>query len=295
MELTALRYFVAAGEHRTLSEAALSIPISQPAMSAAIRRLEDEFGVRLLNRSRGRGSLQLTPAGERVLRGARRVLSDAERIVEDLGRWKRVEHGTLRIAAGTAALEYFLPRPVARTARSYPGLQIALHEDRSARVLEQLRAGDLDVGVVTGPADAQDLRDVPWLSDPLVCVGPPDLSPAHSQTAAEVFARHRLISYGESDLQDQIDEALEGVGIERRPDRLIIRSGEAMKQYISAGLGIGLLSRRTVRIALQEERLSEIPLSDLEIIRRYDLVFRNEPNPAAEAFRVIALEELDRE
>ncbi len=290
MDLADLHYFSVAASSETLSEAAAKVPISQPGMSAALKRLEDDLGAQLILRSRGRGKIRLTPAGERVLRGAQTLLSESERMRMDLRRWERVEHGSLRIGAGTAALEYFLPGPVSRLIRRYPGLRLSLHEGRTGITIEQVRSGEIDLGIVTGPTRSPDLLSSPWVVDPLVCVGPPELAPGARvpQSARALLSQHRLISYGEGELQDQIDEAVKSLGIDLGRHSLIVRSGEAMKQYISAGLGIGFLSSRTVRVALSEGRLTKIPLTDLNIIRQYELICRPEPNPAVDAFKEVA-------
>lgn len=286
MELTTLRYFATAAEAETLSAAARQVHVSQPAMSAAVERLEQELGVRLIERHRGRGSTRLTRAGERVLRGAKRVLREADRLLQDLLAWEQLSGGELHVGAGTVAVEHFLPVPIASLTRQYPKLQVVIHEGRSQDLLVELADGALDVAVVTGPVRSPDLRVVASVEDPFLCVASPELAnlPDGPQPAREVLATHRLISYGPGDLQDQIDVALAGVGIRQTSDRLVIRSGEAVKQYVAAGLGVGMVSGRGAKTALNDGRLLEILLSDLRIVREYEVVRRTEHLPAVDAF-----------
>jgi LysR family hydrogen peroxide-inducible transcriptional activator len=290
MELTQLRYFVAAANSRTLTEAARTVYVSQPAMSAAIRKLEEELGILLLERRRGRGQLRLTSAGSRVLERARRVLTEADRLKSDVRSWERLEGGIVHIGAGTAALEYFLPDTVATMRRAYPGLQIVLHEVRTSLVIRMLNDGEIDVGVVTAPISDEIPVIIPWVEDPLVLCAAVDLRDEVSapMTAREAFARFRLISYGPGELQEQIELTLASCGVRRRGERLIIRSGEAMKAYVEAGLGVGFLSRRSAAAALEAGRLCAVNLSDLKITRQYAIIHREHSISAVNAFVDVA-------
>jgi DNA-binding transcriptional LysR family regulator len=293
MELTDIDYFLAAASHRTLSEAARAVHVSQPAMSAALKRMEASLGTRLLVRSRGRGRVRLTRDGERALRAARRIMREVVRLREDLAARKRLERGHLTVAAGGVALEYFLPRPISRLIHRYPGLRVTLQEAAtSGAVRQQVLEGDADIGVVTAPTEEDELVVTRWFEDRLLLVGDPTIvgQSLRPRPAAEVLTDHRLITYGgESDLQDQIDAAFEQVGVERRRDRLVIRSGEVLKRYVEAGLGVGMLTRTAARASLEQGRLVEIPLADVSVRRGWELVHLDDANPAIQAFLRLAL------
>ncbi|MCA9562126.1 MAG: LysR family transcriptional regulator, partial [Myxococcales bacterium] len=290
MDLNALRYFAAACQSDTLSEAARRVHVSQPAMSSAIRRLEDELGVSLLNRSRGRGSISLTPIGERIRVQTRAVLGEIDQLYAEVGGWVRLENASVSVGAGASALESLLPEPVAALHKRHPGLRIALYEARTSELIGRVEDGELDVAVVTAPSERSGygahLRVTEWLDDPLVCVGTPDLAAGYGGpvSARELMADHKIISYGEGELQDQIDDGLHRIGLDRGSDHLSVRSGEAMKQYVAAGLGVAFVSQRSVRIAIAEGRLAALDLTDLRIVRQFELVCRDEPNPPAQAF-----------
>jgi DNA-binding transcriptional LysR family regulator len=137
MELTHLRYFIAVADELHFGRAAAKLHIAQPALSQQIKRLEDELEVKLFNRTSRR--VELTPAGNVFLSGARGVLARADeacRKAADLGKGKS---GCLAIAFNEPAINTFLPEAIAKFMRKYPEVQLSLKE---LDITEQFRAFD---------------------------------------------------------------------------------------------------------------------------------------------------------
>ena len=136
MELRQLQYFAAVARHRHFTRAAEALYVTQPALSQQIRRLEAELGLALLRRtSKG---VELTPAGEDLLRHADNVLAEVEAARAEMDRHAGVRRGVARVAA-TAADAPRLPEALAEFHAEHPGIQIALRQGSAAEVVDLVR------------------------------------------------------------------------------------------------------------------------------------------------------------
>lgn len=154
MELRQLRYFVAVAEELHFRRAAARLHISQPPLSQQIRRLEEELGCRLLERTRRR--VELTAAGQAFLRDARAMLSELDVAVATARRIDTGQSGLLRVSFVGSALLSIVPGAVQRFRAARPNVEIVLRERSTAEQLRALAAGVVDVGLVRPPIDADD-------------------------------------------------------------------------------------------------------------------------------------------
>src|SRR6202044_1126604 len=145
MELRQLAYFEAVVRHGGFSRAAEQLHVAQPAGSAQIRRLEQEIGTALLERTTRR--VRLTPAGELVLTRARSALAQVEGARADLAELATVTRGQLRVGATQLLASVDLPRTLAGFHRRYPGVTIALRTGLIADLLADLDAGRIDTAL----------------------------------------------------------------------------------------------------------------------------------------------------
>jgi DNA-binding transcriptional LysR family regulator len=176
IELRHLRYFVAVAEELHFSRAAQRLHISQPPLSQHIKAVESELGVLLLRRTRRR--VELTEAGARFLEAARTTLEQAERAMDIARRIGRGESGTLRLGfTATAPFTRVFTQAVRAYRAALPGVHLELALSTTAQVLEAVRTGALDVGLVRPAAGAPlpaGLRALPVLTDRLMLVLPAD-------------------------------------------------------------------------------------------------------------------------
>lgn len=180
MDLRQLKYFIAVAEERSFSRAALRLHISQPPLSTQVKALEDDLGVRLLDRT-NRG-VAVTAAGQVFLDEVRAVLARLERGKENARNAGRGEIGTLSIGF-VSIVDYGILPPALKAFRSlYPGVEVHLHELTTDAQVRELRAARLDLGIGLGPVDAPDLLFEPLMQEPLVLAAP---------------TRHRLIRHRE--------------------------------------------------------------------------------------------------
>lgn len=170
MELRQIKYFVAVAEARSFSKAAAGLHVSQPPLSTQLKALEDELGVRLLDRS-NRG-VSLTIAGQVFFDEMRAVLARLERGKELARNAGRGEVGSLSIGFVSIA-DYGVLPPALKAFRSrYPGVEVQLHELTTDAQIREIRAARLDLGIGIGPVDTAELSFTPLTLEALVLAAP---------------------------------------------------------------------------------------------------------------------------
>jgi DNA-binding transcriptional LysR family regulator len=170
MELRHLRYFVAVAEELHFRRAAERLHVAQPAVSEQIRKLEQELGVRLLNRTHR--SVSLTDAGSAMLDEGRRVLRQAD-VAQQAARDadQRAAH-RLRVGALTDSFPQPLSRALARIGSSLPSIDLALETGSGPGLIDDVRAGRLDAAAVCLPARVHGLRSIPFAREGTVAAVP---------------------------------------------------------------------------------------------------------------------------
>lgn len=170
MDIRQLKYFIAVAEEHSFSRAALRLHVSQPPLSTQLKALEDELGVRLLDRS-NRG-VTLTAAGQVFFAEMRTVLARLERgkaLARNAGRG---DVGSLAIGFVSIADYGILPPALKEFRRLYPAVEVQLHELTTDAQIREIRAARLDLGIGLGPIDAADLQFKPVAREALVLAAP---------------------------------------------------------------------------------------------------------------------------
>jgi DNA-binding transcriptional LysR family regulator len=240
MELRQLQYFAAVARHRHFTRAAEALYVSQPALSQQIRRLEAELGLALLRRtSKG---VELTPAGEDLLRHAETVLAELDAARAEMDRHAGVSRGVARVAA-TAADAPRLPETLAAFHTEHPGIQVALRQGSAAEVTELVARGAVDVAVLALPGDPpagvdahplaeEPLRVAVALDDPLSGAGPVALEALHG--------RPFILAEPGSALRATVLAATQAAGFSPLP-LFEVGDPHAVRFLVRAGLGISLV------------------------------------------------------
>ncbi|WP_433548849.1 LysR family transcriptional regulator [Streptomyces sp. CA-294286] len=176
MELRQLRYFVTVAEEENFTRAAARLHLAQPGVSAQVRQLEKELGQRLLDRTGRR--ISLTEAGEAILPHARATLAAADAVRDTADGLTGLLRGRVRLGTllGAPADEFGVAGVLADFHDAHPGVEFALTEDTSARLLAALRRGELDMALVGPPEEhpPPGLSFQTLLDEPLVAVAPAD-------------------------------------------------------------------------------------------------------------------------
>jgi len=152
MDFDQLRTFTEVAKLGSFSRAAEKVLRSQPAVSAQIRQLEQEYGQKLFDRSAKR--VRLTPAGEVVLEYAQQLLSLRGTSLQAISNWNGVPAGTLSIGANEGTFLYVLPKVFKKYHKQFPKVRISVYRSFSHKVTEKVEEGVIDLGVVTMPVSS---------------------------------------------------------------------------------------------------------------------------------------------
>lgn len=154
--LRQLRYLVVLAEKLNFRAAAEACFVTQSTLSAGIKELETQLGVQLVERDKR--SVRLTAAGAEAVGRARRLIAEAADLVETVRAARAPLTGELRLGAIPTIAPFLLPRALPALRKRYPKLRLFLREDLTARLLEQLRAGELDAALMALPYDTGELE-----------------------------------------------------------------------------------------------------------------------------------------
>src|SRR5690606_16821487 len=151
MTLTELKYIVALARERHFGRAAEACFVSQPTLSVAIRKLEDELGVQLFER--GGAEITVTPVGSQIVEQAQRVLEQSNAIREIAAQGRDPLAGPLKVGVIYTIGPYLLPHLVRQMIDEVPQMPLLLQENFTVRLLELLRQGEIDVAILADPFD----------------------------------------------------------------------------------------------------------------------------------------------
>lgn len=261
VELTPLRYFRAIAQHGHMTQAARALGVSQPALSAMLKKLEGEVGAELLHRT-GRG-VELTEAGRVFLQHAEDALRRADAGVQAVRELVGLERGSIRVGGGATATTYLLPPVVGAVRRKHPGLRFYVREAGSNAVAAAVLSGELDLGIVTLPMSentAEELLTIPLVEDELRLIVPPGYRNAprgegksNSRSAAasrggngfrwKDLAAESVVAFeAGTAVREIVDQAALKHGVALKVV-MELRSIESIKQMVAAGIGVGFVSR----------------------------------------------------
>lgn len=195
MNLQDIRYLVAVAELRHFGRAAEACNVSQPTLSSQIRKLEEELGVTLLERTNKR--VNLTPVGGQILVHAQRALAEAGQM-EAVARAARDPLvGPLRLGVIPTLAPYMMPLILKPLREDYPGLSIELWEDQTRSLIDGLRNHRLDAALLATAADSPEITEIALFDEPLLAALPPGHRLALQGTVAEEHLAEELLVLAE--------------------------------------------------------------------------------------------------
>lgn len=269
MNLRELEYLVAVADHHHFGRAAEACNVSQPTLSVQLKKLEQELGIALVERTPRH--VMLTAAGERVVERSRVILDEAAAIKALARQATDPEGGTLRLGLFPTLAPYLLPHVVPALHERYPNLELLLIEEKTEVVLDQLRAGRLDVGILALPITGEQLHQQSLFTEDFVLAVPAGhpLAEAGGPVDPSVLAGEQVLLLEEGHcLRDQALSVCRLTGAsERRGFRAT--SLETLRQMVAAGVGITLLPALAVRPPVP-------PSDDIVLLRFTDPVPQRE-------------------
>ncbi len=278
MELRQLEYFVAVAEEANFTRAAERVHISQSGVSAQIQQLERELGATLIDRSGRRATL--TPAGAAALDHARAALASASAVRQSVDEVAGLIRGRLVVGMVTACTVAPLFAALAAFHREHPGVELALVEDTSDRLVERVRDGVADLALVgTAGAPPAGLPALPLISEGLVALVAPDhpLAARRRLTLARVCAEPLVCLPRGTGIRAVLDQACAAQGLS--PSVALEASApDTVADLAARGLGVAILSASMA--AGFGERLRPVPLSGIATPAVLALVWSSTGRPA---------------
>ena len=274
MTLTDLRYIVALARERHFGRAAEKCFVSQPTLSVAVKKLEDELGVILFERSPQ--DVRVTPIGERVVAQAEKVLGAAAQLAEIAAAGKNPLAGPLRLGVIYTIGPWLLPRLVPLLRERAPEIPLLLEENCSHVLLEKVKAAELDVAILALPVEepglvAQGIYDESFR--PLVPVGHPWVK-ARAVDPAELLDQPLLMLGRGNCFRDQVLDLCTRAG-EGGPQVLEGSSLETIRHMVASGVGITVMPATAVDDIPRNDALLRVkPFIEPMPTRRVGMVWR---------------------
>lgn len=241
MELRQLEYFLALADECHFTRAARRMHVSQSGLSASIRALEVELGAPLFLRTTRQ--VELTQAGRALLPEARRALGSIESAKDAVAAVQGLLRGTLSVGSLQCLHVVHLPAVLARFHELHPGVEIRMRQSGNAELVEEVRAGRLDLAFVTRqPKIADDLRVSTLASEPLVLACAPE-SPFATKKSVELseLAGQPFVDFNDDwGTRDEVDRTLAAAGVERHV-AVEVNDVHSLLDFVGFGLGVALV------------------------------------------------------
>jgi LysR family hydrogen peroxide-inducible transcriptional activator len=278
MTLTELRYIVAVAREKHFGRAAEACFVSQPTLSVAIKKLEEELEVKLFER--GGSEVSVTPLGEDIVRQAQAVIEQAANIKEIAKRGQDPLAGPLRLGIIYTIGPYLLPELVRNVIERCPQMPLMLQENFTVKLLEMLRAGDLDCVILAEPFPDAGLAVAPLYDEPFMAALPKGhpLASRRSVTAEELKQQTMLLLGTGHCFRDHVLEVCpefarfssDAEGIRKTFEG---SSLETIKHMVASGMGVTVVPRLSADTAAQPH-LRYVPFSKPVPSRRVVLAWR---------------------
>jgi DNA-binding transcriptional LysR family regulator len=291
MELWQLEVFAAVAEEKSFSRAGQRLGRTQPAISSAIKLLEEELGEPLFDRL-GK-TVRLTAAGDLLTEYAKRLLRLREEAVLALGELRGLARGTLRLGANETTCLYVLPEVLAAFKQAFPQVQVDIHRAITRSITERVIDGALDFGIVTLPIKNPRLEAITIHSDEMALI----VSPAHwlasrrsvkmSDLEGEPFILHKIGTTTRERLAKHFSDG----GVKMKVT-MELASIETIKRFVSIGMGISIVPRLCISKEIAEGSLAALAIRDARFKRKLGLIYNRDryQSQAARAFLALMSE-----
>jgi len=284
MEFYSLQVFQTVATERSFSRAAEKLLRTQPAVSLALQRLEQELGEKLIDRS-GK-ELLLTDAGHTVLDYARRFQSLHQELDNSLAELRDNSAGRLTIGANESTTLYLLQH-IERYRELYPRIKVQVRRSLSSKIPNELLDGNLELGVISYDPGDERIRSKVIYADALAFVVSPRHRLAHrkavsiAELGSEIFIAHNVVS----PYREVVLRAFQAHKVPLRMD-VEMPTIEAIRKLVQSNLGVAFVPRMCVGQEIEQKILCEVRVKELHVERKIRLVYptRRALSHAARAF-----------
>jgi LysR family hydrogen peroxide-inducible transcriptional activator len=273
MTLTELRYLVALAQEGNFSRAAERCFVSQPTLSVAIAKLEDELGVQLFER--GKGFVSTSPLGKRVVEQAGVALKEAEKVRQLASAARDQLAGALRLGVIHTVGPYLLPQLIPTLKLLAPGMPLAIEENMTSNLAEMLRHNAIDAALVAQPFAVPDVLVRPLYDESFQVVVPRDHSWAQKKAIApeEVVGEEVLLLKAGNCFRDQVLGACPQLSSAEGDIRLGHSIG-TIRCMVASGLGVSVLPESALSYPYGSDLIVSIPFTPPVPSRRIAVAWR---------------------
>jgi len=271
MDFAQLTTFLEVAKLGNFSRAGEKVFLSQSAVSAQIRQLEQDYGAKLLDRSGKK--VRLTPAGEVLFEYGARLLAlrdESMRAVTDQGTSPR---GVLAIGANEATCLYVLPRAFEEYRRMYPDVRISIYRNFSRKILERIQDGMIDVGIVTMPVKLPRLKVERIFRDRLMLATSPANPLGKLKTVPVNIAAEQPLIFPKAGYTRQIMDKLFRPYQSQLKIAMELPSIAMIKTFVASGLGVSLMSETFARRESSCGEIRLVPLEHVELWRELGMIY----------------------
>jgi len=258
ISLRQLQVFEAVARQLSFTRAAEELYLTQPTVSMQIKKLENDIGLPLTEQVGKK--LSLTDTGKSLFQVSRDILETLARLEMQIDDQKGLHTGQLRIAVVTTA-KYFAPRLLGKFFHKYPGINVYLEVTNREHILERMNQNLDDLYLIGKPPESSDLEFQSYLPNPMVIVAPADhrLAGRKAIPISGIAKEYFIIREHGSGTRIALERSFANAGHEVKI-RMELGSNEAIKQGITGGLGISLLSQHT----LTSGDMNDLTILDVE-------------------------------
>ena len=286
LDFVDLRLFMLLAETGSLSETALDLPMALSAVSQRLKKMEELYGVKLVERhSRG---IRLTGAGDVLLYHARCVMQACDRLNGEMGEISRGLTREIRLLANTVASTVFLPGVLGRFLAHEPDIDIRLEERPSRDIIKAIEDGEADIGIIDGALGVERMQMLPFARDRLVLVTPQghDLGGATSLWFAQTLDYPYVGLSEYSALQQFLEEMARLKGKSLR-HRVHTNNYQSLSSLVASGAGLAILPSRIAQHYAPLNALHVIELLDPWAIRDLKICVRDVAGLPAHSRRLL--------
>jgi len=281
MTLNELRYIVAVAQERSFGRAATKCFVSQPALSVAIQKLEEELGAPLFER--GKSEVTITPVGERIVEQAQKVLEETALIREIAQAGRNQLVGTLKLGVIYTVGPYLLPDLIPALHERAPKIPLDIEENLTENLEGALKTGRIDAAIVALPFQPPGVVTEFLYEEPFQVVVPLGHKWAKRKSIApdELPAEHTILLNVGHCFRDQVLDACPELS---RADAQVTRTNslETVRNMVASGLGVSVLPRDALTPKYHSRMVVPVPFTRPSPVRRIALAYRKSfPRPAA--------------
>ena len=283
MTLNELRYIVAVAQERSFGRAAAKCFVSQPALSVAIQKLEEELGAPLFER--GKNEVTATPVGARVVEQAQKVLEEAARIRELAQAGRNQLVGTLKLGVIYTVAPYLLPDLIPALHERAPQMPLEIEENLTEHLETALKSGRIDAAIIALPFNPPGVVTEFLYEEPFQVVVPLGHKWAKRKSIApdELPGEHTILLNVGHCFRDQVLDSCPELN---RSDTQVTRTNslETVRNMVASGLGVSVLPRDALTPKYHSQLVVPVPFTRPTPSRRVALAYRKSfPRPAAVA------------